>query len=115
MEVHEYWHNYYIKNREKRIVAVKNSQTKCRMKVLEKYSNGMMNCALCGETDLIVLTIDHIDGKGNKHRREIGNGKNSMTGSKFYLWLIKNNYPTGFRVLCHNCNFRERMRLRDNI
>jgi hypothetical protein len=21
-----------------------------------------------------------------------------------YLWLKRNNYPTGFRVLCHNCN-----------
>ena len=26
------------------------------------------------------------------------------SGSKFLRWLKANNFPSGFRVLCHNCN-----------
>ena len=44
------------------------------------------------------LQIDHIDGGGTKHRREIGVGM-------LYKWLRRNNYPAGFQTLCANCNF----------
>ena len=43
------------------------------------------------------LAIDHINGGGNKHRKELKNDK--LPG-----WLAKNNFPEGFRILCHNCN-----------
>jgi hypothetical protein len=44
-----------------------------------------------------MLGIDHINGGGTKHRKEIKN-------FGIYKWLIDNNYPLGYRVLCHNCN-----------
>jgi hypothetical protein len=48
------------------------------------------------------LALDHINGGGNAHRREVtGSAKG---GPKFYYWLRDNNYPPGFQVLCHNCN-----------
>lgn len=53
-------------------------------------------CACCGETEIGFLTIDHVNGGGAKHRREIKN--------HIYGWLKKHNYPPGFRVLCWNCN-----------
>ena len=56
-------------------------------------------CACCGEDREPFLCIDHIGGGGAKHRREIGVG-----GSWFYLWLRRNDYPDGYRALCHNCN-----------
>lgn len=56
-------------------------------------------CVCCGETELDFLTIDHINGGGNKHRRELRIGG----GYKFYRWLIKNNFPPGFQSLCMNC------------
>jgi len=29
-----------------------------------------------------------------------------MIGStKFYRWLVENDFPEGFQILCHNCNF----------
>jgi hypothetical protein len=58
-------------------------------------------CECCGESELDFLTIDHIEGNGSKHRKEIGDEK----GLKIYKWLYDNYNPKGFRVLCMNCNF----------
>lgn len=70
-----------------------------RHNVIYHYSNGSMDCECCGEGHYEFLCIDHINGGGNKHRVEIGLGTQS-----FYSWLVRNNYPDGYRVLCTNCN-----------
>jgi predicted RNA-binding Zn-ribbon protein involved in translation (DUF1610 family) len=57
-------------------------------------------CACCGESQVVFLTIDHINNDGAKHRREIG----KPSGSNFYSWLNRQYYPEGFQVLCWNCN-----------
>ena len=57
-------------------------------------------CLCCRNPNKACLCIDHIAGGGNKHRESLGN-KNSH----FYDWLVKNGFPSGFRTLCHNCNF----------
>lgn len=67
-----------------------------RLAVLSHYSNNKLECACCGEHHLEFLTIDHISGGGNEHRREIGDN--------LYRWLVLNNFPPGFQVLCSNCN-----------
>ena len=54
-------------------------------------------CACCGEDRAFFLVIDHIDGGGNKHRKETGMWRLAD-------WLRKNDWPSGFQVLCHNCN-----------
>ena len=53
-----------------------------------------------GEKIIDFLTIDHINGGGNKHLEAI----RKVGGQSFYNWLITNNFPKGFRVLCWNCN-----------
>lgn len=63
---------------------------------------GGPKCALCPEDDPAILEIDHIDGGGNAHRREI----KVTSGTPFYQWLRNNNYPKGYRVLCPTCNKR---------
>lgn len=68
-----------------------------RLKVLNHYSNGELKCTCCGEDTYEFLSIDHVNGGGNQHRKELG--------SKYiYSWLIQNDYPEGYQVLCHNCN-----------
>lgn len=67
-----------------------------RMEVLTHYSGPIPSCACCGESGLPFLAIDHIDGLADDEKR--------MTGERWYSWLKRNNFPTGFRVLCHNCN-----------
>jgi hypothetical protein len=53
-------------------------------------------CACCGESCMHFLSIDHLDGNGAKHRKQIGH--------HLYEWLRRNKYPPGFQVLCQNCN-----------
>lgn len=68
---------------------------------LGHYSNGLVQCNCCGEKQIKFLALDHINGGGNKHRKQIGiKGK----GGNIYLWIIRENFPNGFQVLCHNCN-----------
>lgn len=65
-----------------------------RERIIEHYGN---ECACCGEATYEFLAIDHINGGGAKHRR-------TLKSRSIYEWLIANNLPEGFRVLCHNCN-----------
>jgi hypothetical protein len=65
-----------------------------REKVLAHYGNA---CECCGCTEPTFLTIDHVDGGGAQHRRE-------TKMNNIHFWLVKNNFPAGFRPLCWNCN-----------
>jgi len=58
-------------------------------------------CIGCGDTDVEVLQLDHIDGGGAKHRRLLKGGSNRV-----YQDLKDRGYPPGMRVLCANCNLR---------
>lgn len=72
--------------------------------VLWHYSHGTLACKSCGNPDARVLTIDHIMGGGCAHRKEIVNRPGGPSGTEFFIWLIKNNFPEGYQVLCFNCN-----------
>jgi hypothetical protein len=72
-----------------------------KMDVMSHYCNGVPHCQCVGGCDIEAigfLTIDHIENGGKLHRKDVG------WGWKFYLWLKRNGYPPGFRVLCFNCN-----------
>lgn len=64
---------------------------------LVAYSSKHPECACCGLDQWQFLTIDHVNGGGNQHRK-------SMGVTSIFRWLKANNYPPGFQVLCHNCN-----------
>jgi hypothetical protein len=89
-----------------RIAAVdKNAQYRWRVKAeaLAAYGGA---CALCGERSPACLTIDHPLGNGGEERRMLF-GDNHSAGYQFHLWLKRNDFPPGYRVLCFNCNIRE--------
>jgi len=75
-----------------------------RLEVLIHYGGNPLKCACCGETIMEFLSIDHIEGGGTKHRKEI-----RKNGIEFYWWLRKMEYPDGYQVLCMNCNWGKRM------
>ncbi len=76
--------------------------TKIKIRVLTYYGSGKSACVRCGYSDIRALSIDHINGGGEKQRKAIG------WGSHIYLWLEKNKYPTGFQTLCMNCQYLKR-------
>lgn len=69
---------------------------KCKDEVFNKY--GGYNCACCGETNKLLLNIDHINNDGKEHRDK------QKTGYRLCIWIRKNNYPPIFQILCWNCN-----------
>lgn len=56
-------------------------------------------CIKCKFADTRALSIDHIDGRGNEHR------KNDRSAKLIYRWLRNRGYPKGYQVLCMNCQF----------
>lgn len=74
-----------------------------RIKIETFNAYGGCLCSCCGENNLAFLTLDHVDNNGADHRRELF-GKTNVGGSPFYRKLRKQGYPSGFRVLCFNCN-----------
>lgn len=102
----KYRDNFYQENKERIKQRVKKYQMiwypKRKEEVFKHYSSEL-KCAKCGFSDIRALSVDHINGGGTKHRREIGKG------AQFYNWLKKNNYPEGFQILCMNCQFIKRV------
>ena len=89
----------YNCNIKKSVVHTKSKyRIKLKNLVFRAYGGYICNC--CKVIDPDVLCIDHINGGGEKHRREMKNSSSIRT----YKWLRDNNYPDGFQVLCHNCN-----------
>lgn len=92
----EYMKEWSKRNPDKVREYRRNSNRRRREEVIAHYGG---KCECCGETTYEFLGIDHIEGGGGKHRKEL-----ATQGHTLYTWLKKNNYPEGFRVLCHNCN-----------
>lgn len=68
-----------------------------RNKVLDYYGS---KCNCCGENNRKFLAIDHINNDGAAHKRLV----KVSSGRAMYTWIIKNNFPSTFQTLCHNCN-----------
>jgi adenylate kinase family enzyme len=84
-------------HRDRNRVRCKKYHAQLKAEVVEHYGGF---CTCCKENQIEFLTIDHVDGGGNEHRRieKVG------SGGSFYSWLKRNSFPTGFQVLCWNCN-----------
>lgn len=86
-----------------------NVKIKLKNQILDHYGR---SCICCGETNVAFLVLDHKNGNGNTHRKEIiASMKNAKAGSDsryggagMYRWVIKHNFPEDFQILCYNCN-----------
>jgi hypothetical protein len=76
-------------------IRAKQARDKIRQEVITAYGE---KCACCGENHPEFLAIDHIDGGGRVHSKEVG------AGFHMCYWLRNHGFPDGFQVLCHNCN-----------
>ena len=82
---------YYINRNRKDSILLK-------MEFVIAYGGA---CTCCGESNINLLTVEHIRGKGHKLVRE-GNTINTLRKLK------KLNWPASCTVLCWNCNSSSR-------
>lgn len=85
--------------RRKEADKAKRMNAVLREQVFSAYGGHL--CACCGETELLFLTIDHVENDGARMRADRTHGRG---GTQFYQWLRINKFPKGFQVLCMNCN-----------
>lgn len=83
------------------LTAKKDRVRRIREDVFRAYGG---ECACCGETELSMLQLDHVNNDGAEHRRQLGC---RTAGWTFYARLIKLGYPTEppLQVLCGSCHF----------
>jgi len=91
--------NYYNKNKKHLNMYNIKTSLRLKMKVFNHYTNFNIKCNCCGENMIEFLSIDHVNNDGAEHRKKV------HSGSSLYYWLINNNYPSGYQILCMNCNF----------
>lgn len=100
-----YYRQYWQEHKEERRAPRRQNNQARKLRILGHYSQGdIPRCVQCGERDVDVLTIDHINNDGRQHRRNLG-----RWGTNFYRWLEKNDCPSGYQTLCFNCNMKKRM------
>lgn len=90
---------YYKKNRLEMLKRTAERTEKLRLIILEHYGN-KCNWRGCSIDDLDMLQIDHINNDGHVDQ------KNGRIGGNLYRYLINNNFPSGYRVLCANHNWK---------
>jgi hypothetical protein len=79
-----------------------------KIETMSHYSRNYSDVPMCAypkckNINLYHLTIDHINGGGNKHRKEIGT-------TNMYAYLRKYGYPEGYQVLCMNHQLEKKIR-----
>lgn len=104
----------FARNKKQFLASAKVVRQERKAEVLSRYSAkeypflATPRCTSCSPAGgqvvhIAMLALDHIRGGGTQHRKGVG------TGDNFYDWIIENDYPDGYRVLCHNCNFRSHL------
>jgi hypothetical protein len=94
----------------------RNYYAEARLEALVHYGGNPPKCAICGESRLPCLSLDHINNDGSEHRRQMEKEYGyKLGGNQILMWLRKNNYPSGIlQVLCYNCNIVKEMEKRKN-
>lgn len=100
------WLDIQRKGRRRRLIERKQT-------VMQHYGN--CRCKKCGIADMDVLTIDHKDeAHGRAERKRLSTGFKASVGlytnggsANLYRYLIENDFPQGYQVLCFNCNIKK--------
>jgi hypothetical protein len=89
-----YMRRYRERHGDKYVRYMRDFRRQRRELVIDHYGG---KCVCCGETQFEFLALDHINGGGTQHKKEIGTGA-------LVEWVIANDFPKDIQVLCHNCN-----------
>ena len=77
-------------------IASRKQKARMRKRAIDGYGG---RCACCNESTLQFLVIDHKHNDGAFERRVYG-----LIGDKIYAYIVRNNFPDKYQVLCYNCN-----------
>ena len=58
-------------------------------------------CACCGAAYKEFLSIDHKEYRACEEKRQLGR---CLTTTQLCQKIIRENFPSTFQILCHNCN-----------
>ena len=96
---------YFARYREEnsQIIKLRIKQSNLNIKLSSFNAYGGPVCACCGETELLFLSMDHINNDGKQHRDAMK--EDGHSNSYIHYWLREHGYPPGFQVLCMNCQF----------
>ena len=85
-------------HKEQRSKTYKSYLHRLRSKILKTYSkNHIPSCVLCGETNINVLALDHIQNNGRKDK----------TGIQLYRKALLIKDKKQYQILCYNCNWKK--------
>ena len=115
----QYMKDYQAEHQDHIDAVQKENRRKTRLEALQHYSGKEVpECACCGENIFEFLNLDHVNGDGAAHRREIGmvhgtgkqNHQPKIGGNGFPRWLKRNGWPNDppIQVLCCNCDAAKR-------
>jgi hypothetical protein len=91
-----------MSQKERRRERARRHNDKLKREALEHYGGAFCRC--CGETEILMLALDHVENNGAAHRKSL-TGKTRSMPTLSYVWAKKNNWPPIFQVTCFNCNW----------
>ena len=97
------------RNKKKRGIWRRGHNLSKKIKTLTRYGkHGKLQCCWpgCIETDVDVLTLDHVKDDGAKHRKQ-ANGTNG--GNSLYSLLANQKRVKGFQTLCWNHQWKKQI------
>ncbi|KKM62454.1 hypothetical protein LCGC14_1521570 [marine sediment metagenome] len=80
-----------------------------RLVIIEFYGG---KCLDCGIEDHEVLSLDHLGGGGQGHRKEVSHGRIEGRGVYHWVWkFVKNSEtpPVKLELVCRNCNWKRHL------
>lgn len=76
-----------------------------RSQVLKHYGGTPPKCACCGEANKLFLSVDHVTPlKDAWSQTASGTWARKDTGNNLCRRLYKEHFPSGYQILCYNCN-----------
>lgn len=95
-----------VNNKTRCQICLDKQNKKCKEIKKQAYAGyGGFICNCCRVTEEAFLSLDHIANDGAKQRQT----KHPYGGINLYRWIVANNFPQIFQILCHNCQWGKRI------